>query len=365
MNDAAKAAAMQVLLAQTWERHADRHPGAIVRNEFYADAIREYRKVPSQWRAQYGIEGAVRAVRAKLEQAGREAIGEMQTIEGPTLDLSGCATAAVEYVTRDDPIEAMVAFCQLDRPPNRQEYLRQARERVNRSVVGRIIGCKTLAEDGRTIARSPSAVGGQEPEQELEIQAIQAFVEDASMVAQGAIRPALEQIGAQHLWRLEGFRALARGSGIVPAERADIVGQGLYAGYCHDGVVAMHLLVPQFEHLVRMALKQAGALTTTHDKDGLDMEVGLSSLVELPQMAEVFGEDLTFAIRALMCEQTGPNLRNAVAHGLGDDSLYRSPPAIYAWWLILGMVVQKYLVRRIGMEPGAADVAEAPEAEAP
>jgi hypothetical protein len=95
------------------------------------------------------------------------------------------------------------------------------------------------------------------------------------------------------------------------------------------------------------------------------MEVGLSSLVELPQMAEVFGEDLTFAIRALMCEQTGPNLRNAVAHGLGDDSLYRSPPAIYAWWLILGMVVQKYLVRRIGMEPGAADVAEAPEAEAP
>ena len=71
--------------------------------------------------------------------------------------------------------------------------------------------------------------------------------------------------------------------------------------------------MPQFEHVVRQALKGAQAITATHE-DGIDMEVALSALTERSQMNEVFGEDMTFAIRCLMCVQGAPNLRNAVAH---------------------------------------------------
>jgi hypothetical protein len=168
------------------------------------------------------------------------------------------------------------------------------------------------------------------------------------------IRPALDQIRGLHLRTIEDFRALARSCGIVPVDRADIAGQALHAGYCRDLVQAIHILMPQFEYMVRNILKQESVLTTNHDTEGLDMEVALSSLTERPQMVELFGEDLTFAIRTLMCVQAGPNLRNAVAHGLADSALCGGPYGLYAWWLILRMVVRAYRQRWKTAVPTAA-----------
>ena len=46
------------------------------------------------------------------------------------------------------------------------------------------------------------------------------------------------------------------------------------------------------------------------------MELGLSTLVAMDEMDEVFGPDLAFESQALFCEQAGPNLRTDMAHGL-------------------------------------------------
>ena len=136
------------------------------------------------------------------------------------------------------------------------------------------------------------------------------------------------------------FEALASRAPLVPNKRAAVVAQGLHAGWCGDFVQAVCILVPQFEHIVRVKLKEAGALTTTH-KDGLDSEIGLSNLIERPEMRDVFDVDLTFTIRALMCDPSGPNLRNVVAHGLADESLLKGPYGIYLWWLVLRLVVEQ------------------------
>lgn len=72
------------------------------------------------------------------------------------------------------------------------------------------------------------------------------------------------------------------------------------------------------------------------------MELGLSALVDLPEMKERFGEHLTFTIRSLMCTAPGPNLRNKVAHGLAGADLCSSGYSIYTWWLILALVTEGY-----------------------
>lgn len=86
---------------------------------------------------------------------------------------------------------------------------------------------------------------------------------------------------------------------------------------------------------MRVHLKEAGAKTTNLDKDGVQNENGMSTLMDLPEAEQVFGKDLAFEFKSLFCDAFGPNLRNELAHGLlGEDGCH-SPYAIYAWWLAL------------------------------
>ncbi len=94
-------------------------------------------------------------------------------------------------------------------------------------------------------------------------------------------------------------------------------------------------MVPQVEHLVRWHLKSAGVKTTTLSADGIENENGLSTLVDLPEVETIFGEDLAFELKALFCDAFGPNLRNELAHGLLGDADCQSAQVAYAWWLLL------------------------------
>ena len=78
------------------------------------------------------------------------------------------------------------------------------------------------------------------------------------------------------------------------------------------------------------------------DGEGIETENGLSALIDLPQTTAIFGEDLTYEIKALFCDQLGPNLRNNIAHGLLEDQQADSIDSVYAWWLGLKLVFNTY-----------------------
>ena len=100
-----------------------------------------------------------------------------------------------------------------------------------------------------------------------------------------------------------------------------------------------------------MLLKSDGPITTVLEK-GIKEENGLDTLVDLPEMGNVFGEDLAFEIHALFCDHLGPNFRNDVAHGLVDDPGSESPASIYAWWFLLKPVLDDQLLTqgKLGQE---------------
>ena len=64
--------------------------------------------------------------------------------------------------------------------------------------------------------------------------------------------------------------------------------------------------------------------------------------MELPEVTQIFGEDLSFELKSLFCDAFGPNLRNELAHGLLDDEACHSTYAIYAWWLGLKLVFNTF-----------------------
>lgn len=162
------------------------------------------------------------------------------------------------------------------------------------------------------------------------------------VVVQGCIWPALEVLLLEHRLREVDFNVLARNSPIVPKDRAGLFGKALFAGYERDFVTALHVLIPQIEHMVRVHLKQAGATTTNLDKDGIETENGMSTLMALPEATQVFGKDLVFEITSLFCDPFGPNLRNELAHGLLDEDRCKSVYAIYAWWFALRLTVNTW-----------------------
>ncbi len=158
------------------------------------------------------------------------------------------------------------------------------------------------------------------------------------LAVRGYIWPAQEVLLLEHRLQEIDFVNLAKQSPIVPVGRELLFGKALFAGYDRDFVTALHILVPQIEHMVRCHLKQAGVQTANIDGEGIEHEKGLSSLMDLPKAEEIFGEDLSFEIRALFCDPFGPNLRNELAHGLldvGDGYFFH---AIYAWWFGLKLV---------------------------
>ncbi len=330
---------MLSMAARAIALQAEQADGAITQHHWYTKAIEAYRRVEARSRKRLGIDEAIEELRRKRDAAGHAMLEEMVLIKSPSVDVSDLVTAAIDHVKGRNALEALMAFSGLDSPPDADALKAQAEASLRAHPLSTLIGGTVMASDGRQVANKDpqSSWDNQVAEKAREL-----FRQHAQFIAVSSLAPALDQIRNEHAYREADFIAIAQRSPVVPADRTGIVGKGLYAGFCGDMVQAMHILMPQFEHMVRQILQGANAFTAEHRPDGRDMEVALASLLDRPQMAEEFGEGLTLAIRAIMCDQAGSNLRNDIAHGLADEALCSSPFALYAWWMVLQLIVETF-----------------------
>lgn len=342
--DEVKAAEMTVAVAEGWvkeavARTATKSPSHMVAASFYENAIQTYRTIPKTERATHRVDERITELRAHLSDAGEKSLGEMGIIRTPGVDISEIVEHARKSVTGKSAQEALLAFANLHRGANAKELRSSALERMRQHPFQSLFAATVLSRDGRVIAKRPALGWGGQLTDSDEIAIRAEMIRDygilVSILVRGDIWPALEVLLLEHRLREADFVEIAQHSPIVPKERAGLFGKALFAGYERDFVSALHILIPQIEHLVRVHLKLAGAKTTNLDKDGIQNENGMSTLMDLPEVEQVFGIDLAFELKSLFCDAFGPNLRNELAHGLLDQDGCHSPFAIYAWWLAL------------------------------
>lgn len=353
-DNAEGAAAMLNERAVVTETTADGLLPGLQSQSFYTDALRYYREIDGKYHGALQVRAAIDRVLGKLEAAGMAAISEMQIvrISGPRIDFAEMVESAVSRVRGKSALDALVEFVELDPWPSRTRYLAQAKEVAKVGVMDSIMGSTHLAADGRQIMKVGPLTGDEDKDADvMEMKAIKAFVLYAELTAKVALSPSLSQIYMEHSLSLYDFQVIASECPIVPLSHSDAVAQGLYAGYQRDFVTSLHILLPQFENIVRGLLKNAGVITARTDIDGISMEVGLSTLVADPQMLSTFGPNATFGIKALMCAQVGPNYRNDIAHGLANSGSCHTFIGLYTWWFILKMVfLQWHLARQLTAE---------------
>lgn len=317
----------------------------IIANSFYDNAIQEYRRVPAKHRIAYSVEDKISFIRTKITQSGQASVDEMVLIKTPGVDISEIAKQSIDYVSgKNSPEEALGYFTRLYSGPKYKKLISNAKESMSQHFFTSMFGSSHISSDGRVVARTPPQnlnAGEDDPANKavLQRQIQQAYSIEVQLAVQGQIMPSLRQMLREYRFTKELIIEACHHSPIVPQGREYLLGYGLWLGFEYEFGAAIHLLCPQLEHIVRVQLKEFGAHTSNIDRDGIENENGLSTLMELSESSQIFGEDLTFEIKSIFTESLGFNLRNQVAHGLLDDDSSLSISHIYAWWMILRLVI--------------------------
>lgn len=123
---------------------------------------------------------------------------------------------------------------------------------------------------------------------------------------------------------------------IVPAERSAIIKMGIQLGLSGELYAAMHILLPQMEHIIRGLVDMCGDTTSFLKEDGCEEYKSLSQLFQSDKLCECYDESILFALQVLMDDKAGANLRNLNAHGLLDPYSGSGGPSL----CFLGIVIK-------------------------
>lgn len=321
-------------------------PSYVVAASFYENAIQTYRTLPRKERERLGVEARISELHTFLIDSGNRSLGEMSQISTPSIDISELVDASCKSVKGKSVPEALLAFSELYSGPRADKLRETAIKSMREHPLSALFSSTHVSKDGRVIAKSPGVgldgSSSEDGEAAIWSQCVKNYLLEIGLVVQGQIWPAYEVLAAEHRLTEADFMSMLVRSPIVPKGRERLFAKGLFAGYDRDFTSAIHLLIPQVENMVRYHLKAAGVKTTNLDKDGVENENGLSTLVDLQEMPTIFGINLTFELKALFCSAFGPNLRNQVAHGLLDYGECESYPAVYSWWLVLRLTFHAF-----------------------
>ncbi|RZK45200.1 MAG: DUF4209 domain-containing protein [Hymenobacter sp.] len=335
----------EMLAKQGYARISGDDPSHMVAVHFFEKAIQLYRAIPKAERIVHGVDARITSLYQQLAVSGEETLHELTPISS-SFDITQLVEESRKWVKGKSQLEALTAFANIHPNINKKRLRTQSEQLMRDHPLLSIFPSKVFAGDGRVIAKNSGidlqGLDSEGNERTILISMIGDYTNQLGLVVQAYILPALQILQLEHRFTEADFVELCLRTPIIPRGNEMLLGRALYAGFENDFTVALHLLIPQVESLVRFHLKARGAKTTTLDADGIQTENGLSTLVDLPEMELAFGEDLTFEIRALFCDSHGPNLRNQLAHGLLSFAAFDSSPSIYAWWFWLRIVVRNF-----------------------
>lgn len=351
-NNKSKSAEMTVLAAemiakQGFARISSRsNPSHMVGMHFFEKSIQVYRTIPKAERPLYDVDKRVAYLYEQLANSGEMAIDEMSVITSESIDITEMVEEARDSVRDKSELESLSAFWKIH-PGIRAGYIREVTEKQMRdNPLMSIFSSSHISGDGRVVAKTPglslSEISSERDEAAIFSAMIKNYSIEIGFIVQGRVMPALQVIQLQHRFSEADFIEICNRAPIVPLGNEILLGKALFAGFESDFVSALHILVPQIENLVRVHLKRKGAKTTTLDAEGIQTENGLSTLVDLPEMVEVFGGNLTFEVKALFCSSQGPNIRNQLAHGLLTYEACHSYSSVYAWWLWVRIILSSF-----------------------
>ncbi|GAB2695242.1 DUF4209 domain-containing protein [Aliiglaciecola aliphaticivorans] len=321
---------------------ADSDQSLFAKSQF-EQAITVYQKVPTELRDRHSIKAKLTTTRKKITEAGLISIENMDVIKTEIENAEEGVNQARALVSNKPTIvEALVCFSLLCRSPSVEQLIKDEKENLKNGFLTSFIASKKLSENGRTIAKSPELnfdKSGEMDDQFYLNKASEFFEHRMNYCVQIFILPALEVIIKEHYIDKTFVYNMCVHSPIVPVQNRSTVCEAIWLGIEYMFPAAIYLIAPMVENLIRERMKKEGVSTTVIDINHIENEIGLSALLEREEASMIFGQDLLFELKSVFTNPHCTNLRNEVAHGLLSDSKSLSVGPVYAWYLLLRLVI--------------------------
>ncbi len=342
-------------LAKSWAKEGNNRlsdSGAIA-SEFYNNAIQVLRKIPIIYRDKLGVEYEINKLRLGINEANTNAINQMVRIshtfsQEDIHEMSSIASTCSSYVSNvDSVVEAIYKFVTIAESFKRNNIIDETKKIMSQNILTSLMPSTLFSNDARIISKT-TAYGfckdSESSDDSVMNQVFQNIYNKIDFIIDIQILPALKTLLSEHRIPFGLLLDLCHQSPLIPSNRQYLFAKSLHEGFEFDFSSAIYLLTPQLENLVRVILKSHNILTTTLDLNGIEMEVGLSTLLDKKEATDIFDENLLFEFKVLLTDPRGPNLRNDLAHGLLCDGSSSSNAAIYVWWRTLKLVVESLLL---------------------
>ncbi|HDR1781774.1 TPA: DUF4209 domain-containing protein, partial [Pasteurella multocida] len=313
----------------------------ITANHNYRQALLFYRKIPKRYRNKFCIDDTkLNNLINRINTSAQSMIDEFTLVKTPEIDVSKLKQVAIAHVANKNDISLALGYFSGVSPFNLNSILQRTEGIASKTIFQNLSSHSCFSSDGRLIQEIPPLTQ-ENKDQVIFLKAIHDFpVIDMKSEVFTFIKPALMQLQSEYAIPKEILISLCKHSRIVPDNRVISVAEALFQGFEYNFGNAIHLLTPQVENMVRQCLKNNGVITTHTDPDGKENERSLSSLLDDEQSRKLLGDDLWFELQAVFTHPLGANLRNKVAHGLLDDGDSNSYTCIYAWWMVLRVIIR-------------------------
>lgn len=321
---------LTILIAESYINEANKS-NELLAGDLFENAIKEFRKIPKVNRSEYNVDEKIDDVHKKMNKANKLSLKYMQSIRGSKVDLSKLIKNSKNSVRNKSLLEALQSFVNIYSIKILSEREKEVRG-VKKGFFSKMFfsNSKHISNDGRIIARNKD---------NSEHDMYQSYFIELQLIVKGIIVPSFQQILLEHRITIDELYLLLNESTILPTNREIIWVEGIFFGFENNFLVSTHLLIPQLENLIRLIMKKNGIKTSTIDKDGIETENGLSTLLKIKNINKFIDENLIFELKALLTEQLGLNLRNGVAHGLCNINEFNSIYSVYLWWFSLKLLI--------------------------
>jgi hypothetical protein len=279
------------------ERGAPASSSKLVSSVFIRNAIEELQKVP-------GSEVRIAELTTRLEGENVAALSEMKTVSAET----SIPSAQVEKFIRNfthPPIEDALALIGDHFLSDRaQEYARYD-ELAKKFVLTQLMSVVVTTEYGETVTLAPGT-----PERRNH----DVFRQGQMSLGVGDmfLRQIFDRLLGKGLTAQEVISYL-RECPLFTGNIQAMIEDGVARIFAGDHVAAVHLIVPQFEALLREVARTVG-LPITRVQAGRSEMLLLEGLLALIRRHGVLDDRLVFTLELVFC-RGGANVRNRTAHG--------------------------------------------------
>ncbi len=283
----------------------------------------------------FGMKADADALNAIIHELSKKSAGEMKTISHEF---------SISKQEMDDYLNTMTAG-ELEAVFNRiairflqskEELIEQIHNTAKEAVLQALFSITIVDHEGRPIAKVGSI------EEDL----------DGRVVHQLAQNIGFSSVFLRHvIEKLKADRGLNAGdvierlykSPIFSLKKKEIIEIGLKAYFDNDYLIAIHLLIPQIEDVLRNLVKMTGGPIYKVGRHGGLMLKNFEELLRDERVTEVLSSDVTLYFRTLFSDQRGLNVRNNVCHGLSPIETFGPAIAdrIFHALLVLALVKEK------------------------